>query len=100
MIRGTTPTHIFKLPFDTNLIKCCKIIYSQNNEKILEKETSDCALEAKEIIVKLSQEETFLFDCHYLVDIQVRILAKDGSAIASKIIKASVGTCLDNEVLK
>ena len=99
MIRGTTPTHTFTLPFSTELVSCLKITYKQDDTEILVKRTEDCELEGNNIIIKLTQEETFLFDCKKIVRIQMRVLDSSQTAIASKIILASVDECLDNEVL-
>ena len=41
MIRGTTPTHIFNIPFDTSLVDEVKITYAQEDEIILIKGTAD-----------------------------------------------------------
>lgn len=99
MIRGTTPTHTFTLPFDTNLVKCVKVIYAQNDRVILTKKTDDCILSENKVKVKLTQEDTFAFDCKYTVQIQIRALALDGDSLISDIYTVSVGKCLDDEVL-
>ena len=62
MIRGTTPTHQFILPFGVENIKSGRVIYSQDGQVILTKEISECALEEQTITIKLTQEETFKFD--------------------------------------
>ena len=36
MIRGTTPTHIFKLPIDTSTIRQLRITYVQYGKTVLE----------------------------------------------------------------
>lgn len=99
MIRGTTPTHIFNLPFDTAQIKQIKIIYAQSDDVIFCKDVKTCQLEQKTVTVKLTQEETLLFDCRLPVQIQIRVLTLGGDALATNIILASVEKCLDNEVL-
>lgn len=99
MIRGTTPTHIFTIPFATNIISCVRIIYAQNDEVLFEKQTADCTLGEQTISTTLTQEETLLFDCKYLVQIQLRILLNDGSALASKVNYISLEKCLSNEVI-
>lgn len=99
MIRGTTPTHIFKMPIDSSTIEEIKITYAQHDEVIFAKEKSACEIKDGEIAVTLTQEETLLLDCKAMVQIQLRILLTDGSAAASKIIYRPVGKCLDNEVI-
>lgn len=99
MIRGTTPKHTFRIPFDADMIKEVRIIYAQNDQQILVKETADCTLEGNTIRTALTQEETFKFDCTKCVQIQVRALTSDGEALASAIKHIDVDKCLDSEVL-
>lgn len=99
MYRGTTPTHIFNVDIDTSLVKEVKITYSQRDKEILVKRTADCTIEEGKIITKLSQEDTFLFEYNTIVTIQVRVLTLGGEVLSSELIMASVGKCLDDEVL-
>lgn len=99
MIRGTTPTHTFNIPFDTSLVSGVKITYAQNEEVVLEKHTADCVLDAQTIKVTLTQEDTFLFDCKQAVEVQIRVLTVGGNALTSVTEKIGVSKCLDNEVL-
>lgn len=100
MERGTTPTHTFNIPSDiSSIIKEIKITYSQNEKEVLVKRTAACTIKDGKVIIKLSQEETFLFDCKNLVYIQMRILTHTGECLKSKIMVETVGKCLDEEVL-
>lgn len=100
MIRGTTPTHIFELPIDTSIIDTGKIIYSQDGKVILEKAISECAMEGNTISIKLTQEDTFSFNCTKgMVYIQIRLLTLGKEVIASDEMKVEVKRCLDSEVL-
>lgn len=100
MIRGTTPTHTFNIPFDTSLVDEVKIVYAQDEVVILEKTTSDCSLDDTKICVTLTQEDTFKFDCKKVVEIQLRVLTTGGEVLASVPEKVGVSKCLDNEVLE
>lgn len=101
MIRGTTPTHTFNLPFGVEFIKAGKVIYSQDGAVVLTKEISECALDGQAITIKLTQEETFKFDCNKgYVFIQIRLLTTGEDALASGLIRVEVEKCLDSEVLK
>jgi hypothetical protein len=101
MIRGTTPTHIFTLPFDVSLIADLRIIYAQDAAEILAKTKDDCGLDGNEVSVTLTQEDTFKFDCkRQVVQIQVRVLTSGGDALASEVIIVPVEQCLNSEVLK
>lgn len=99
MIRGTTPTHIFETSLDTSLIQKVKIIYSQDDKVILEKKTDDCEILPGMIKTKLTQEDTFKFDCTKYVYVQIRVLTLGNEAIASCPILVDAGKCLDEEVL-
>ena len=99
MIRGTTPTHTFNIPFDTSMVKEVKVTYAQDDTVVLEKRTSDCELDGQRIIVTLTQEDTFLFDCKKAVEIQIRVLTVGGDALGSVPEKVGVSKCLDDEVL-
>ena len=99
MIRGTTPTHTFNIPFDTSMVKEVKILYAQDDVKLLEKKNGDCTLAGQSISVTLSQEDTFLFDSKKPVEIQIRVLTLGGDALASIPEKVGVSKCLDSEVL-
>ena len=100
MRKGTTPTHVFEIDFDTAKIKTIKITYLQRDQEILVKRTEDCVIEEGRIYTKLSQEDTFMFEGDCLVTIQLRILTMSGDALAAEPVVVSVKECLDEEVLK
>lgn len=99
MIRGTTPTHVFTVPFDTSIIKTVRVIYKQNNNQVVCKENDDVEMDGNVVSVKLTQEDTFKFKHGQNVKIQLRVLTQDGEAMSSDIIVDSVQECLDDEVL-
>lgn len=99
MIRGTTPTHIFTLPIEAELIKCAQVIYTQDGGAKLTKDINDCALDGKTLTVRLSQEDTLFFACDRCVRIQVRVLTQAGDALASHVMRVRCEECLSDEVL-
>lgn len=99
MIRGTTPTHTFRVNIDTEKVKEARVIYSQNDREIFCKKTSECGVKDGEISVTLTQAETFKLSCHSNVQIQLRVLMQDGTALASDVMTVSVKKCLSDEVL-
>lgn len=99
MIRGTTPTHTFTIPFDVSGIAKVKIIYAQDDKVMCEKTTENCTLEGTNIRTTLTQEDTLKFDHKTSVQIQVRILTHGGQALASVVEKVGVSQLLDDEVL-
>ncbi len=99
MIRGTTPTHTFVLPFDTANVKECMIIYGQDDKEVLRKEASVCTMSDNKIVVELTQEDTLKFDCKKNVQLQLRVLTQDDKALATKVQTYPVHKCLNSEVL-
>lgn len=100
MRKGTTPTLTFKLPFDAEMIKNAKITLCQKNAIVLEKKLCDCKKTQDSIEIKLTQEETFLFDCNSIIEAQLRVVTVNGDALASDVFKMFVAQCLDEEVLE
>ena len=99
MIKGTTPTHTFTLPFDTSMVEKVRIIYAQGENVVLVKETKDCNLDGMEVRTTLTQQDTFNFDDCDCVQVQIRVLTKGGDALASVIKRVGVSQVLDDEVL-
>jgi hypothetical protein len=97
MVRGTTPTYTFEIPFDTNLIASAKVIFSQG-EVSVSKRLHDCSLNGSELSVKLTQEDTFKF-CKGAVEMIIRVLTLGGDALASDVMYDFVRCCNDDEVL-
>ena len=100
MIQGTTPTHTFQVPIDTEIIESVRIVYGQNDAVVLTKEKVDCDFGDNQISVKLTQEETFKFDENIPVDIQIRVLTNGGDALASRVERVPIITVLDGAVLE
>lgn len=99
MRRGTTPKHIFTLPFDTAVIDKVRVIYAQGDKVVLVKTDDGVSFEGNSVIVKLTQEETFLFNCHDHVKVQIRVLTAGGDAPSSDPFFIPVWECLENEVI-
>ena len=99
MKRGTTPTHIFGIPFEAELIDKIRVSYAQGSAIVLEKTEADCTIESGVIRCKLTQEETLGFDHNAAVDIQVKVLTVSGDVLASDPVRVSVGKILNEEVL-
>lgn len=99
MIKGTTPTHVFTLPFDMATVKTIQIVYAQNHIVKLEKGNEDCTFDGNNVSIRLTQEDTLKFDGDGYVNIQVRVLTVGGDALASNIMKTFLMDCLSDEVL-
>lgn len=95
---GTTPTHTFEVPFPVDTIEDVRIVYEQAGVEVLVKEKYDCEMAGNQISVKLTQEETFLFDSKLSAKAQVRVLTVNGDALASDIIRFEISRVLGEEV--
>lgn len=101
MRRGTTSTHTFTVPFLITEGQEVVLNYKQDNYDILEKRGDDLQItphtSTADVVLNLSQEETFLFRPGY-ANVQMRIYG-DGVATASDICFFEVKDSLSNEVL-
>lgn len=99
MRKGTTPSLTFKLPFTVGTISNAKVTLCQRHVK-LEKRLCDCEInEEDSLTIKLTQEETFLFDCNSYINVQLRVVTENGDALASDVFNIPVAQCLDDEVI-
>jgi hypothetical protein len=78
IIRGTTPTHDFGLPYPKELIKDIRLAYVQNKKVVFVKQKSDCHIQDETLSVVLTQEETLSFVPNEVVGIEIRIKLNDG----------------------
>lgn len=99
MIRGTTPTHIFTLPFEASTIAELRVTYEQNGEIVLEKTETDCELSGNSVKVKLSQEDTLKFAVLKDTKIQLKIKNVSDEVLATTISSFAVDRVLNEEVL-
>ena len=99
MIRGTTPTHKFLIPFGTDMVKDVRISYAQDGAIVAEKTVEDCVLDGNEITTKLSQEETLKFHDKRHVELQLKLLLHTGDTMATDIYTLSARKVLNEEVL-
>lgn len=101
MIRGTTPTHVFALPFKTSLLKEIRITYAQAGSTIVEKTTEDCTLGEDTITVTLTQKDTLKFSSCGTgsVSVQLKVLTTAGDVLATSVKRVMVEEILNTEVL-
>jgi hypothetical protein len=98
MIRGTTPTHTWVLPFDASLLKEVSITYSQNDENIIKKTEEDCTMEGNRISITLSQEDTLKLEPKVRTTVQLKVMTSNDSVMATKPKNISVSDIQDEEV--
>lgn len=99
MIRGTTPTHVFKTSIDLTTAVEIFITYKQMGAPDLEKSIDDITVTEKEIKVRLTQEDTLAFKSVGKVKMQVRAKFPDGTAVACKVIERPVGEILKEGII-
>jgi hypothetical protein len=100
MIRATTPTHSFELPFDyEQFVSKILITYKQGDKIVLEKTENDIVFDGNVVSYELTQEETLLFDRDIIVDIQVRVLTKGEQSLASQVWHKPIEDVLNDKVL-
>ena len=99
MIRGTTPTLEFVLPFDVGLAEKVYIVLSQCGNIVIEKTLDDCIADGRTLTLKLSQIDTLKLQERIKTQIQVRAKTNDGTALASDIISVDTyGILKDGEI--
>ncbi len=99
MIRGTTPTLEFTIPFDTSILAEAWVTFAQNKEVVFDKKLSECQCSGNMLTVKLTQEETLMLKCNCLVEMQIRARTVDGNAVASEIMVESPDRILKDGVI-
>ena len=99
MIRATTASQTYVLPFDTSELVAVRIYYSQHGKVVLEKNEEQVQLEGKEIKWTLTQQETMMFDDDAMVSIQLHVKTVHGDVLASEVDMVTVGKILKDEVL-
>ena len=93
MIRGTTPTHIFTLPFTADQITKLSIAYAQGEDVVLEKVLGDCVLDGNTVSVQLTETDTLKFSDLKQVEIQLRVGIGE-ARLASNVIYVTVDRLL------
>jgi hypothetical protein len=100
MIRGTTPTHVFEIPLDASLVADLRVSYAQGGDALITKKLADVKLEGNTITVRLTEEETLLFDhSKSIAFVQVKVKTTGGDVLSSRIMNFNVFEALNEEVL-
>lgn len=103
MIRGTTPTHYFKIKndvLDASTINKINVLYGQADKLLFKKKTADCKLENNTIITKLTREESLKFDHRKAAQIQLVAETVNGDIIETIVMTVGVDKLLDDGVLE
>lgn len=89
MIRGTTPTLEFTLPFSTKDIDNAYVTFAQFGTVKIDKPLSACGCDGNTLTVKLTQQETLSLQCDCSVEIQVSVRV-GSDVLRSQIISTTV----------
>lgn len=101
MIRGTTPTLKFKIPYKACMIEDGFVTFSRKGKVFMDIPFSDdrVSVQDKFILITFSQEDTLSFNSKAMYSVQLRILLKGDKAVASNIIAMNIGSILKNGVI-
>lgn len=88
-----------KTPVAPSNYSAILVTFQQGGVNLVEKTLQDLTLTATSVIVKLTQEETALFEAKKKAYLQVRCYASTYDAPGSKIWDLKVEDALDDEVL-
>lgn len=99
LIRGTTPTLEFLLPFDTDQLAEAFVTLSQRGVVKVDKALTECNCDENKLSVKLTQEETLKLECDFVTEIQIRAKTMSGDVIASNIIRECTDRILKDGVI-
>lgn len=99
MIRGTTPTLEFTLPFEVESLSTLYVTFKQLGRTVIERELKDCRYDGKVLYVDLTQNDTLSFTAGQQVDMQIRAKFTSGKAVASEIMTTSVQRVLKGGVV-
>ena len=98
MIRYTTPTITFSLPFEASYLTAAYITINQQT-RLFEKTLDDCTISGDTLSVALTQEETGNMKAGMPVKVQLRCIGNDGKAYASKQFKLEIEDVLREGVI-
>ncbi len=98
MIRYTTPTLTFKLPFESSYVAAAYITIEQRNFT-LEKTLDDCEVGDDSLSVTLTQEDTGDLEAKTETLVQLRCKGTDSKAYASKKFKIEIDDVLKDGII-
>lgn len=99
MIKGTTPTYTYTLPFTVGTLANYQMLFGQNGVSVVEKSKEQCTVTETDISGTLTQEDTYLFNEKYPLEVQLRVKTIDGDVLATELHKEPVDICLSDEVM-
>lgn len=93
IIRGTTPTMSFSLPFNTDQIEVGFVTVQQNGSTVFEKPTSECNCAGNTVSAKFSQEDTLALTSGTNAEIRLVVKTVEDERLETKpVIKRVINT--------
>lgn len=93
IIRGTTPTMTFGLPFDTEHLDVGFVTVQQNSSTIFEKPLSVCNCDGRTVTARFEQEETLKLMSNTSAEIRLVVKTNAGERLETKpVIKRVINT--------
>lgn len=99
IIRGTTPTLSFGLPFSTDLLSTGFVILKQGNGISIEKNLSVCSCEGNTLTAKFTQEDTLALEVGIHAKARLVVKTSGGDRLESKDFVVRVGETHKGEVI-
>ena len=90
MVKGTTPTFTFTLPFDASTVEVAYLTFQQGNSVAFEKDMTSATTEGQSISFLVTQKDTLGLADSPDVTIQFRCKTSDGKVYASGLIEVPV----------
>lgn len=90
MVKGTTPTFTFTLPFDASTVEVAYLTFQQGNSVAFEKGMTSATTEGQSISFLVTQKDTLGLADSPDVTIQFRCKTSDGKVYASGLIEVPV----------
>lgn len=99
MIKGSTPTFTFALPFDASAIAEARISFGQDGRELVKKVEGVITMKGNDISCELTQRESLLFNEQKPMQIQLKVKTHEGKVLLTDIFEADVGAALNKEML-
>lgn len=90
IIRGTTPTVTFGLPFEANMIATGFVTVQQMGVTVIEKPLESCECDGRTIAAKFTQEDTLKLEADCNAEIRIVVKTLGGERLESNPIYEKV----------
>lgn len=100
IIRGTTPTMTFGLPFEAETLESAFVTVQQNKTTVIEKPISACECDGRTLSAKLEQEETLALspDINAEINLVVKTMGGERLETLQPFVKKVIDTSKDGVI--